>query len=245
MEILIKKILKKIGLNKLFRYLGLNKILFGGTAFHRDKIMRKVILEIIDFFSVSAFVETGTYLGGGVYFIAKNNPKLPVFSCEIKKEYFEKAGKFLRKFLNVKIFNQKSEDFLKQFQPSDLGECPLFFLDAHGHGFEPSPLKEEIKIITSKFERAIMIIDDFQVPKKEEFAYIVEKKQAFNFNLIKSSLKIGASYKLLYPFYSQKDSGTLTLIGYGIIFKNLDSQFSKFVKIPLVAENFQIYAYRN
>jgi hypothetical protein len=245
MKILIKKILQKIGLNKLIRRLGLNKILFGGTAFHRDRMMRRIILEIINFFSPTAFVETGTYKGGGLYFIAKHTYNLPLFSCEIKKEFFEEATRFLKKFPNVKIFNQSSEDFLNQLQVSDFGECPLFYLDAHGHGCEYLPLKNEVRIITSKCDRAIIIIDDFQVPDREEFAYIVEKNQVCNFNLVKPSLKPGADYSILYPAYSQKDSGSLTLIGYGIIFKNLNSQFSKFIKIPWVSENFQIYADRN
>ena len=239
MEILIKKVFQRVGLNKLIRQLGLNKVLFGGTAFHRDKMMRRIVLEIINFFPVSAFVETGTYQGGGVYFIAKHNSYLPIFSCEIKKEYFDQASHFLKKFSNVKVFNESSEDFLSGLRSSDFGECPLFFLDAHGHNSDHSPLKKEVEIITSKCQKAIIAIDDFYVPGRKNFAYIVEKDKVYNLHLIESSLKTGADYHILYPAYSQKESGSLTLIGYGIVFKNLKSQFSNFISTPWIRENFQ------
>lgn len=224
----IKRFCQFIGLTKILRSLGLNKILFGGTGFHRDRILRKLAKALISELKVTSFIETGTFQGGSIYFVAKNFPNLLIFSCEINEKYYQKAKSFLSKFSQVNLFLSHSERFLQDLTSRETGEFPLFFLDAHGHGFPELPLKKEVAIITRKWKKAIIIIDDFKVPERNDFAYI----EGCELVKIKSALNPENIYFFSFPKYSQKESQSLTHIGYMVIWQNSEKEFEFFQKKP-------------
>jgi hypothetical protein len=214
-------------------------------------MMRKIVKEMGDSFLISAFVETGTYRGDSSAIMARNFPNLPIYTCEINPEFFEIAKRRLGDFPNVDVSPESSEKFLAKLTEKETGKTPLFFLDAHWYDYWP--LRDELKIINSKFDRAILLIDDLQVPGRDDIKFAEDgsrkkdyKKpeyydgsQVCNIDLVKNELK-GSTLDIIYPNYSTKESGTKNLFGYGIIFKNLSQDFSEFIENPFIKNNFRV-----
>lgn len=222
------------------------------TPFHGDRIYQSIVLMCIDHFKVSAFVETGTYYGITTGFVASHKRNLPVYSTEIKKKFYNSAKKSLRHYRNVTIINQSSEQCLPRLiGGSKLGSPPLFYLDAHWYDYWP--LEDEVRIITSSLEKAIIVIDDFQVPGRDDFEWThggdgstqfkgrtTIDDRPCNLDLINPIMDSRHSYCLLYPAYSCREAfgkaGNLT--GYVVILQNLDSEQSSFLGKGFIKQHF-------
>ena len=205
------------------------------VAFHNDVIFQNTIKEIILSFPISSFIETGTYSGGSTGYIARLKRDIPIFGCEINEKFFKQSKKRLKEFKNVKIIKHSSQKFLKDLIKSrSLGSLPLFFLDAHWQNYWP--LEDEISIITSSLGRAIIIIDDFEVPDRPEFKFDKYNDKACGLDLIKPKMDKKNLYYSLFPSYSRKqafpNSRFFSLRGYIIIFQNLKEEFE------LIADSF-------
>lgn len=211
------------------------------NGFHGDRIMREYVLRLLKSLAPGSFVETGTYLGDTAEFMAKGNPGLRIFSCECNPSSFAFSKRRLRRFPNVSVYNQSSEKLLSSIIGENLlGPVPLFFLDAHWYDYWP--LQDEIATITQALERAVIIIDDFEVPERSDFLYQrgdgntqpsaqtkSEPEIACNLELIRSKLRRDREYRFLFPSYTTRDSSTASLVGYVTIFQNLNSEFERFV----------------
>jgi hypothetical protein len=92
----------------------------------------------------------------------------------------------------------------------------LFWLDAHGYGFE-WPLREEVSVITTYWQKAYLLIDDFLVPGLDCFGYDEYKGQVCSFDYIKNSLNDQHEYSLYYPPYIERTSKHHPLRGWGLI----------------------------
>ena len=126
--------------------------------------------SLVEQHGVTAVVETGTSTGETSAFLARLDPSLPVYSCEIQPDTFKRAATRLARFPNVKAFQSSSPAFLKSLLATGAcGELPLFWLDAHWFAYWP--LRDELSIITNNLEKAILMIDDFQVPGKPQFGF--------------------------------------------------------------------------
>ena len=118
----------------------------------------------------------------------------------------------------MKIFNQPSLEFLEQFFASHkavTGEV-LFWLDAHGYGFDWQ-LREEIAMITTRLDKAFILIDDLLVPEKDCFGYDEYNGQICSYDYIKNSLNNSREYTLYYPNYTDRTSRNHPLRGWGLI----------------------------
>lgn len=214
-------------------------------AFHGDRIYQQLICDLIEHFQVSAFVETGTYLGVSTEFVARRYQKVPIFSCEVNSEIFQRVQRRLRKFSNVVLRNESSETFLQNLLRSDsLGSLPLFFLDAHW--YEYWPLADELQIINAARIPAIVIIDDFQVPGRPEFGFDVYRESGCNLELIQPLLVQANCYQILLPAYAHSDAFPIrkdaALAGHGVLFQNLEEQFHQFYTDPFVLRYYQAQA---
>jgi hypothetical protein len=134
-----------------------------------------------------------------------------------------------------------------------LGALPLFFLDAHWYDYWP--LLDEIELITSKVPRCVIIIDDFQVPGRNDYVFCeggggsaefsgrtTIDRRACNFDLIRTKLSHPSDYELLYPGYRHNQafgiSQTDALVGYVAIFKNLVAEFKYLSELTFIKNNF-------
>jgi hypothetical protein len=129
---------------------------------------KEVFSEIISALKPDGIIETGTNLGFSTgYFAAKTG--LPVFSCEIDPMRFNLSKKLLMPYFNsIQLYNNNSVNFLKEF-PADPKSVYFFYLDAHWYDF--LPLKQEIEIISARWEEFVIMVDDFKVEGDSGYGY--------------------------------------------------------------------------
>jgi hypothetical protein len=146
-------------------------LIFHETGFHGDQYLLSLVDELMS--QTDYFIETGTNVGSTLAFTAKKYPHITCLSCEPGTEAHSNAAINTSGLLNVRLYNETSTDFLiriKREMQFLFHERVLFWLDAHGYGFD-WPLKEEIEFITTNFNKAIILIDDFKVPERGCFKY--------------------------------------------------------------------------
>ena len=190
---------------------------FMDIGFHGDKYLLEFAGDLAS--KSSVFIETGSNVGSTLAYVAQNNPDMRCFSCEPDDEAFAEAEKNTRQYGNVSLFKGLSQEFIQHLNDAEswVFEQPcLFWLDAHGYGFE-WPLKEEVRFIVEKFKKAYVLIDDFKVPGLPEFKYDEYGDQICSFDYIEDALGKGLSYSLYYPSYTDKTSEHHPLCGWGLI----------------------------
>jgi hypothetical protein len=143
-----------------------------GGPFNGQTKRLELFLSMISACEPAAIIETGTYTGSTTEFMAKAS-KLPVYSVEAGRRNFAFARMRLIRYRNVKLSLGDSREFLTDFIQKHsvrYADRPLFFyLDAHWG--EDLPLSEELGIIFQSLPRAIVMIDDFEVPGDAGYSY--------------------------------------------------------------------------
>jgi hypothetical protein len=193
-------------------------------GFHGDDFLIAFTNSILE--KSKNFIETGSAEATTLSFVAKNYPALNCFSCEADKKVFQHASKQIDQLKNVHLVNEHSPAFLYQLsrkQPGILTGETCLWLDAHGYGFE-WPLRDEVKFVTSNFERYYMFIDDFKVPGQPQFGYDVYEKQECSLEYITGSLSSTGPLNIYFPKYSTKTSDYHPLRGW-VLITNLDDAF--------------------
>lgn len=184
-------------------------------GFHGDVYLLEVVDMLIP--HVATFIETGTYNGVTVAYTAHTYPKIRCLSCEPDRTLFRFARENTKHLRNVRLYNETSQVFIRQLNRRGVKkDHVLFWLDAHGAGFE-WPLKEEISFITGNFDSAFILIDDFKVPGLDCFGYDVWGGQECSFEYIHSSLNSSKTYRLYYPTYTEHTSDYHPLRGWALI----------------------------
>lgn len=140
-----------------------------GGPMNGQENRQAVVLDLLRRIPFDAIVETGTYRGLTTSWFATHFSG-PVLSCEAAYKYFLQAQERLRPFPNVRLALSDSRAFLKQiFAKGEAGKTAFFYLDAHWE--DDLPLREEIDLIFSQDIRAVVMIDDFQVPGDAGYSY--------------------------------------------------------------------------
>lgn len=178
----------------------------------------KYLLDLVDALSkqISIYMELGTYVGNTMCYLAKRYPNSIVYSCEAKKRHFDEAAKNLRKagIWNASLFHEKSSEFLRRAHVSP--QCTVFiYHDAHGFGIDPLfPLEDDLKFSLGKFDKAIMVIDDYNIPDRPDFTCW----ERITWDLIREVLDLRRrTYTCVVPNYKEKTSPYHPLTGYILI----------------------------
>lgn len=187
------------------------------VGFHGDRYL----LDIVDALAQDAevFVETGTNVGSTLAYFARKYPNIPCLSCEPDAEAFQHARKNVSGLPNITLYNQTSQQFLETLREKHgdiFQKKALFWLDAHGYGFQ-WPLKEELAFISGNFAHALILIDDFKVPGQEMFGYDEYQGQICSYEYVKNALDTARMYKVYYPNYTEHTSPHHPLRGWGLI----------------------------
>lgn len=187
------------------------------VGFHGDRYL----LDVVDALAQDAevFVETGTNVGSTLAYFARTYPHIPCLSCEPDAEAFQHARKNVSGLPNIKLYNQTSQQFLETLREKHgdiFQKKVLFWLDAHGYGFQ-WPLKEELAFISGNFPHAFILIDDFKVPGQEMFGYDEYQGQICSYEYVKNALDPARMYKVYYPNYTEHTSPHHPLRGWGLI----------------------------
>jgi hypothetical protein len=131
---------------------------------------KQIFAELLRTYNFSCILETGTYLGDSAGYFAQT-AGIPVHSAEINPLLHSLARSRLRHVQPITLHNCDSRAFLRDMASRrDLteGEC-FFYLDAHwGSDY---PLPEEVALIASHWRRFVVMVDDFQVPGDDGYAF--------------------------------------------------------------------------
>ena len=123
-------------------------------------------------FRFDAVVETGTFRAGSTKFFASEFNLVPVYSVERNEVFYEYAKLVMRRFASTTHLSLgDSRVFLRRLaaDPSLTNKLMFFYLDAHWD--DDLPLREEVSIIRSAWEGAVVMIDDFRVPDDDGYTF--------------------------------------------------------------------------
>jgi hypothetical protein len=152
-------------------------------AFNNDRYVQQEIVGLVNKYKINNFIESGTFRGQTTFFMAKYVNI--VISVEIQKNlYLETSKKNI--YNNVLLINGNSVEEFDKIMPEIKNDNNLFYLDAHWFYW---PLLDELNII-SKYckDKAIIVIDDFQVPGRDYIKYDTYGGIKNNFQYIQKSL---------------------------------------------------------
>ena len=132
----------------------------------RSALFRRLV-ELIDF---GAMVETGTFRGTTTLFMQQVGG-VDVYSCEANDRYFAYAVKQLADVPLIHLAKSDSRVFLSKLGKNDTlrAKTVFFYLDAHWDA--DLPLLEELRLILERFPSWIVMIDDFEVANRSDYAF--------------------------------------------------------------------------
>lgn len=212
---MLRKLVRKLRGN-VSRESSEDRFAFFDVGFHGDLHLLELVNVILG--KCDFFVETGTNVGSTLAYVARTYPGVLCLSCEPDAAACTHAKGNVAKYDNVRLFNETSREFLKRLlsEQDILNGDVFFWLDAHGHGFE-WPLREEVRVITDRWARAFLLIDDFLVPGLDCFGYGKYGGQVCSLEFIKDSLSGRRQYNLYYPQYTDRTSKHHPLRGWGLL----------------------------
>ncbi len=192
------------------------------VGFHGDRYLLALVDALMPL--ADNFIETGANLGNTVLYVARRWPRIRAFSCEPGIAAFAVASRRAAGVPNCTIREATSPEFfdgLARERPVLLRELNFFHLDAHGYGFH-WPLWDEVAWITSRLDRALILIDDLLVPGRPDFGYDEHEGQVCSIVALTPSLAPGREYRVLYPCYTEHTSPFHPLRGHGLLWFGLD-----------------------
>jgi hypothetical protein len=191
---------------------------FVDVGFHGDIYLLDVVDKVARE-GINYFIETGSNVGSTLAYFAKKYPHVKCLSCEPDPEAYKRSLEHTKGLKNVQVFNLSSQDFIELLK-SDysyiFGEKALFWLDAHGYGFE-WPLKGEVSFVSGNFGNAYILVDDFKVPGRDHFGCDIYQGQICSFDYIRDSINPSRTYQLYYPTYYDRTSKHHPLRGWGLL----------------------------
>ena len=161
----------------------------GNGAFNGLAGRKRIFEELLKKYRFSCIIETGTHVGETTGYLAVAS-NLPVYSSEINPNMYSLARMRLKNISGIYLHKSDSREFIKELSnnPEMVRNETFFYLDAHWR--KDCPLVEEIEQIASRWEKFVIMVDDFQVPGDDGYGY--DRYSAFrkmNFSLIRSTTK--------------------------------------------------------
>lgn len=209
----MKSILRRI-LNPFGRRAVSDRLRFLDEGFHGDRYLIRFIDAIAP--RMRNFVETGCNVGSTLAHVLRNHPHLECFSCEPDAEAHRAAVANVaswRPWLQ-QMLSQQFLPALLSHKPSIVEQPTLFWLDAHGYGFE-WPLVEELALIIDRFPDFIVVVDDFLVPGRPDFGFDRYGEQECSHRWVGPKLG-GRRAHLYHPTYREHTSKHHPLRGWGV-----------------------------
>ena len=185
------------------------------VAFHGDSYLLELCDSVLK--GAKTFIETGTYYGHTLEYVARKFGHLSLYSCEPETTHFIGAQAKVKAYKNnITLRQAASPNFLYSIareNPSITDKDTVFWIDAHSFG-HTWPLLDEIRFITKNFQKAYIFIDDFKIPGRPEFAYDVANEHDCAWEAIHKCLSKDKNYTVCYPDYTQKTSTHHPLTGW-------------------------------
>ena len=142
-----------------------------GGPFNGQRSRQELFNSLVEKFTPSAIVETGTHLGTTTELLAATGR--PIFSVESDPRYYGFAKARFWRRRNVHLLRGDSRMALRMWFDGSLrwarNRNLFVYLDAHWN--EDLPLAEELEIVFGACPNAIVMIDDFRVPFDDGYGY--------------------------------------------------------------------------
>ena len=221
----------------------------GWGGFHRDPIYRGLVLDLLNAFPFTSFVETGTFHGYSTELVASRFPALPTYSAEVVQSTYDEAHKFLRKYPNLHLARASSDEWVAGLLKSgQTGAMPFFYLDAHWQTYWP--LRAELRHIADAAVKAVVVIDDFEVPGRPDFGFDIDgggertAGHPCNLEYVRPSLAPANRYRALFPKYAHRDAfgdkpGAFR--GHVVLFQNMDEEYEAALRLPHLARHYEAH----
>jgi hypothetical protein len=152
-------------------YIRLPNLGAGWGPFNGQTARQALFVDVIAKTKPHAIVETGTFLGATTELMSQTG--LPVFTIEAYPRSYGYARARLWRRRNVTLLHGDSRTGLLRLFDGDLhplsGFTVFFYLDAHWNA--DLPLADEVEIIFGRCPRAVVMIDDFEVPSDAGYGY--------------------------------------------------------------------------
>jgi hypothetical protein len=129
---------------------------------------RDLVRDLARTIEFDQVIETGTYRGTTTEFLSAVFGA-PTISVEANPRLFSYSSRRLAARSDVTVEFGDSRAALQRAAGDAAGKTVFAYLDAHWE--EDLPLAEELEIIASNWSHAVVMIDDFQVPSDEGYAY--------------------------------------------------------------------------
>jgi hypothetical protein len=175
----------------------------GLLGFNGNGLRAKVVQGLAHAFGVTDFVETGTY-HAATAICARRLLSIPLWTCELSLSNYMLSKCLTLGIKGVKVYHSYSPTFLRWLVRKGLDgrtKRPLFYLDAHeGENPDSLPLLEELHAIF-ELESFVILIDDFQVPFHDGFAFGTYGNTSLNLDLLEDLLLHEGITKCYFPSY--------------------------------------------
>lgn len=138
--------------------------------FNGQEFRKRIFKDILAITAPVAIVETGTFRGTTTEYMAQVSA-LPIHTVELDPRLYGFAKARFLWNSRVRCACGDSRPFLRRVMShsGQAAKSVFVYLDAHWN--DDLPLKEEIEIIFGLCKRSVVMIDDFQVPNDEGYAY--------------------------------------------------------------------------
>ena len=153
---------RNLGVWDYYRYPELRNLWGGG--FNGQLGRRRIVADLCESVNFAYAVETGTFRGATTEILA-NSIAGEIYTIEKLPRNFGFAKHRLNKYRWVHVEEGDSRSFLKALFANNklpVNQPGFYYLDAHWEA--DLPLVEEIDIVFSNTDHAVVMIDDFQVP---------------------------------------------------------------------------------
>jgi hypothetical protein len=135
-----------------------------------QQFRKKIVSEVFDRFEFEAIVETGTYRGTTTEYL-RENYRRPIYTVEHNRRLFGYVKRRFASEKDVHVFNDDSRPFLNALASSHLNSARSVFIYLDAHWDDDLPLREEIEISFKAWPKAVILIDDFQVPGDDGYGF--------------------------------------------------------------------------
>lgn len=191
-----------------------DRLRFLDEGFHGDRYLIRFIEVMAP--RMRNFVETGCNVGSTLAHVLRSHPHLECFSCEPDAEAYRAAVTHVSAW-KPWLQPMMSQEFLPALlahKPRIVEQPTLFWLDAHGYGFD-WPLVEELTLIIDRFRDFVVVVDDFRVPSRSDFGFDQYGAQECSHRWVRP--RIGSrKANLYYPNYREHTSKHHPLRGWGV-----------------------------
>jgi hypothetical protein len=185
-------------------------------GFRGDALLLYTVHNVVKQAGIQLFVETGAFYGTTVRHMARSYPPLTCYSCEPNRERYAGALQSTNGLSNCHVTQEESPALLARLAQTDaIAQPTLFWLDAHGYGFD-WPLRTEIQLITDYWQTAYIFIDDLHVPGQPWLDYDEYGGQECSIPYIQDVINPARSVEIWYPNYPPQVV-TWPLRGWGVV----------------------------